>query len=185
MMVMTSAVTALLRFQPQLRRLKRWIKPYDDNPANSLYALERGLEQIHMLRSAGGDLSTDILELGTGWLPIVPMLFHLAGARRLFLTDVDQLMDASTVAKAKRIITEHLSYVLPALGHSDTDCALKRLHEFAPEYVAPWDVRTHPRTQLTSSFRARSWSISPHISLTPSCPSLVAFYEVVEQCATS
>src|SRR6266700_4317353 len=98
------AAKAALPFQLSLRRLKRVIRPYTDNPTNSSLALHQGLQQIDALRKAGCGISGDILELGSGWLPIIPILFQIAGARKLILTDIERLMDAHTVELAKKVI---------------------------------------------------------------------------------
>ena len=97
--VVKTVVKALLPFQAQLRQVKRRLVPYRDNPSNSSYALQQGLEQIRLLRSQSIPLSGDILELGSGWLPIIPLLFHIAGARKLILTDIERLLDSRTTAR--------------------------------------------------------------------------------------
>lgn len=142
--VLKSVVKAALPFQPQLRRLKRRWQPYQDDPDNSHYALHQGLEQIRMLQSAGIDLSCDVLEYGSGWLPIIPMLFRLAGAKRLILTDLERLMDEHTIEKAHTIILENLPTVAAFFGVRERmirDCLGT---VFQPDYITPWNSQTHP-----------------------------------------
>ena len=96
-----AVVRGVLPFQPTLRRVKRWLKPYDDNPANSDFCITNGLEQLRVLKRAGVAVrGTTVLEFGSGWLPLIPMLFRLAGAERLVMTDIVRLMDDRTTARA-------------------------------------------------------------------------------------
>src|SRR5438270_7929774 len=93
----------MLPFQPALRQLKRRFFPYEDDPSNSDYCIIQGMEQLAALRESGLPVrDTEILEFGSGWLPLIPLLFHLAGARRLALTDVTKLMDEQTITRAKQ-----------------------------------------------------------------------------------
>ena len=135
---------ALVPFQPQLRRLKRWVSPYHDDPSNSKYALEQGLQQIQLLQRAGVDLTGDVLEFGTGWLPIIPLLFYLAGSRSVVLTDVERLLDPHTTAKAKQVVASHLATVARVLGKPEEDLARRLDGDFAPAYLVPWQSRCHP-----------------------------------------
>jgi SAM-dependent methyltransferase len=142
--VLKSALKATLPLQPQLRRIKRRLRPYRDNPENSRYALQQGLHLIRLLETAGTDLNGEVLELGTGWLPIIPLLFHLAGARRLVLTDQERLMDRHTVARARGVIHQNLPTIAQALGRSEGHMAARLATDFALEYLVPWDSMKHP-----------------------------------------
>jgi len=144
MAVLKGAVKATLPFQPQLRSIKRRLRPYQDNPANSRYALQQGLEQIQLLRQAGVALDGDVLEYGSGWLPIIPLLFQLAGARRLILTDVERLMDEHTIARAKQVVSDNLAAVAAALGQSEAALAERLTKPCNFDYFVPWDSRAHP-----------------------------------------
>ena len=56
---------------------------------------ENAVWQIELLRSAGFPVSgRRILELGSGWHPILPMVYLVAGADQVILTDVEYLLDA-------------------------------------------------------------------------------------------
>ena len=139
-----SAAKGLLPWQSGLRRLKRRFVPYGDDPANSHLCIDDGLRQIRALREAGIPVTGDILEFGTGWLPLIPLLLHLAGARSLVLTDVERLMDDATVASAKRLIAKRMDEVAAAL-EQPKDRLLKRLNAgYAPGYLVPWDAASHP-----------------------------------------
>ncbi|MGH7069227.1 MAG: methyltransferase domain-containing protein [Acetobacteraceae bacterium] len=89
-------------------------------------------------------MTGDVLELGTGWLPIIPLLFHLAGSRRLMLTDIERLMDGRAITTARAVILRYLPLVASTLGQSEAYLARRLGEEFTPDYVVPWDSRTHP-----------------------------------------
>ena len=132
------AAKAALPFQLSLRRLKRVIRPYTDNPTNSSLALHQGLQQIDALRKAGCGISGDILELGSGWLPIIPILFQIAGARKLILTDIERLMDAHTVELAKKVIAANAAKVAQDLGISESAVRRGLGEPFLPDYRVDW-----------------------------------------------
>ena len=148
MAVVKSAVKATLPFQPQLRSIKRRMRPYQDNPANSRYALQQGLEQIQLLTQAGVALDSDVLEYGSGWLPIIPLLFQLAGARRLILTDVEKLMDEHTIARARQVVSENLAQVAAALHQSETALTERLTRPTNFDYLVPWDSSAHPAASV-------------------------------------
>src|SRR5436305_8289490 len=98
-------VKALIPFQDTLRRAKRRLVHYrtDETVDQGLFA--DGLRMIHELRTVGADLKISVvLEVVSGWHPVIPLLFHLAGARRVKMTDQVRLMDASLVASAATFI---------------------------------------------------------------------------------
>lgn len=125
-------------FRPWLRRIKRKFSPYHGNLGNSRLAFEQGLRQIEMLREAGANLSGGVLEIGTGWLPIIPMLFRIAGASRIVLADVERLMDEHTVAEAARLIAERAATVSSRLGLPPDTVRAKTAEPFCPDYIVPW-----------------------------------------------
>ncbi|WP_291298703.1 class I SAM-dependent methyltransferase [Elioraea sp.] len=130
----------LLPFQPELRRLKRRLRPYADDPGNSALCITQGLEQVAALRQAGVPIAgSSVLEFGSGWLPLIPMLFHMAGADRLVLTDVERLMDDRTLEIARGRITARLDEIAVVL-EQPRETLRMRLDSFAPEYRVPWDT---------------------------------------------
>ncbi len=48
-----------------------------------------------------------VLEIGSGWQPIIPILYHLAGARRVLLVDSHPLLTAQTFHRALSVVREH------------------------------------------------------------------------------
>ena len=123
--------------QRQLRYLKRRFSEIAIEPDNNIFTLQQGLDQISALRTAGANLSGSVLEFGSGWFPIIPMLFHISNARRIILTDVEQLMDTKTISIARGVILENGPIVADRLGLG-IDELHSRLASFAPEYLVPW-----------------------------------------------
>lgn len=141
-------VKSAVPFQDDVRRLKRRLVPYNDTVDNGSMALTVGLRQIRLLREAGADLTGDVLELGTGWLPIVALLFHLAGARHLVLTDIRRLMDGSTVARAKTLVANQLPLISTEFA-TTVDALRTRLEEpLSYSYFVPWHASRQPDCSL-------------------------------------
>lgn len=89
----------LVPFQPALRRLKRRVVSYRPDFGRGAYALEEGILQVQWMREAFGTLAGKrILEIGSGWELLLPMLFSVCGADRVYLTDLTALLDRYTLA---------------------------------------------------------------------------------------
>ena len=125
-------------FKKTLRQAKRRLSPYDDNEGNSQLCISNGLEQISALREAAVPLSgAEVLEFGSGWLPLIPMLFHLAGAKRLILTDIARLMDAATIDLARNRLRGRLDEIAATL-QTPREQLLARLEgPFPHDYLVP------------------------------------------------
>jgi SAM-dependent methyltransferase len=131
-------VKSAVPFQDDVRRIKRRLMPYSDTLDNGSMALSVGLHQIRLLREAGADLTGDVLELGTGWLPIVALLFHLAGARHLVLTDIRRLMDERTVARARTLVAAHLPEIAREFAASPAELRARLEEPLSYSYFVPW-----------------------------------------------
>lgn len=164
--VIKSAVKAKLPFGNQLRRVVRAMNPYHDNPDNTNLAITHGLGQIRMLRSAGADLSGTVLEFGSGWVPVIPLLFHIAGARETILTDVERLMDARTVGIAKERVRAHAEEVAEALGMTVASVHDRIEHGFTPQYHVPWNSETQPTNSVDVIVSRTVFEHVPLIELT-------------------
>lgn len=98
-------VKALLPFQPTLRRIKRSFFPYSTNRQNDEGLLQDVLAQIRSLRDYGADLGgKTVVEIGTGWFPLLPLLYRLCGANVITL-DQEKLLDRHTIAEAAHFLT--------------------------------------------------------------------------------
>jgi SAM-dependent methyltransferase len=144
-----SALRHALPFRKALRSLKRRLRPYDDNASNSHYCITNGLEQLVALREAGFDVRGKVvLEFGSGWLPLIPLLFHMAGAGHLILTDIDRLMDDQTVQRARGIVRGRIGDIAAALDLPQ-DALLARLDvPMAQDYLVPWDAAAQPERSV-------------------------------------
>jgi SAM-dependent methyltransferase len=137
------ALKAAMPFKTQLRRFKRKFVPYTDRPENSDFCITQGLEQIRALRAAGVDFSGDVLEFGTGWLPLIPLLFHLAGARSLTLTDIERLMDDANIDRARALVAGRIADVAAVLGQREPDLLARLAEPMRFTYLVPWDAAAH------------------------------------------
>jgi SAM-dependent methyltransferase len=112
-----------------------------------------GLTAISKLRQHGFDLrGTTALEIGTGWKPVVPYLFRIAGCRRVILSDVDRYLTPQflrTTAEQLRGVTAQIAECLHTDASTVQD-SLPRdtgqdfstlLHESGFDYRAPYDLR--------------------------------------------
>src|SRR4051794_7056521 len=110
---------ALMPFQESLRAVKRNLI----NPATTIAherALNGGLEHIAAIRQCHGDIKNkDVLEIGTGWHPVIPLLFRAAGARRVYLTDMHRLLHERTVLATVDLVLESKKKVSASLGVSE------------------------------------------------------------------
>ena len=90
-----------------------------------------------------------MLEIGSGWTPIIPLLFTLCGAKTVVLTDVEELADATTVRNAIEVIRTHADEISAALGlelkaiesrlAGIGDLTFEaQLHAFGWIYQVPW-----------------------------------------------
>ncbi|MBY0332415.1 MAG: methyltransferase domain-containing protein [Acetobacteraceae bacterium] len=140
-----AVVRAVIPFQGGLRRLKRRLRPYEEDDANSDYCITNGLEQLAALRRLSIAVDgAEVLEFGVGWTPLIPLLFHMAGARRLVLTDVARLMDEHTLARAREIVAARVEDAARVLDRPAGDL-LARLHgPFPHDYLVPWNPEAHP-----------------------------------------
>ena len=101
-------IKSLIPFQKQLRRWKRELSPYQTNFENDMLAIESGIEEIEMLRRNGIDIEgKSVLEIGSGWSPVIPILYSLVGARCVHMTDMEQLMDERTILNALSLVRKN------------------------------------------------------------------------------
>jgi SAM-dependent methyltransferase len=147
---------ALLPFQGSLRAAKRRFFPYRPEADINGDTLADGLEQIRWLRHAGIRLSgATVLELGTGWQPIIPALYYVAGCERIYLTDTEVLTDEALVLQtadllcgnAERIgaaLDVPAAFVRRALAIQPTGRLAGTLEQLRMTYLAPWDTSRLP-----------------------------------------
>lgn len=128
----------LIPFQAQIRQMKRKFYPYTDYIGDSYYSIENAVQMINMIKQHGVDITNmNIIEFGTGWLPIVPLVFCVSGAKNIKLTDIEYLMDNHTISLAKQRILEKRDYICANLDIKMDDFK-ERADRFSPSYIVPW-----------------------------------------------
>jgi hypothetical protein len=141
------ALKSALPFQDQLRRAVRLIRPYRTNPENDVGLLDTALQQVTAFTAAGLSLQdATVVEIGTGWLPIVPLIMLMAGAARVITVDQVRLMDSNTLLQAKEFIRLNLDAMLERKGFPNDlfDVArLKNAEQFI-DYRAPFNFNVLP-----------------------------------------
>ena len=114
--VAINTAKAALPFQATLRRMVRARRGYPIT-SNAPLALSQGLQQIDDLRALRVEIAgRTVLDLGSGWHPIVPLLYRIAGARAVHLTDADRLMDAATLAATSDWLSRQVPEIAGRLG---------------------------------------------------------------------
>ncbi|MGQ0665969.1 MAG: class I SAM-dependent methyltransferase [Nitrospiraceae bacterium] len=136
--------------QERARTIKRRISPHQLEI--DVRTLKQGLQQVRMLKTSGCDPSSkDYLELGTGWSPIIPVVFYLAGCKSLTLVDRQRLMDDHTfqatcrqlighsqeISEKLKIQKETVENKLVILSNLPLKSALREIN---CNYLAPYDL---------------------------------------------
>jgi SAM-dependent methyltransferase len=137
----------LLPFQRQLRSAKQRIfGSASSEESGDALVIDNGLEMIEWLGSVSG---AKVLELGTGWRPIVPILFSLAGAD-ICTVDLHPLMHLPSFRAALAVVRQNREQIAQRLGieRSAIDYVTRechdmsdRLRELRIEYRSPCDFR--------------------------------------------
>lgn len=110
-------VKGLVPFHDSMRRLKRHLIPYRPILGRGAFAIQEGLMQVRWLQEALGTLEGKVvLEIGSGWEPLLPLLFYACGASRVYLTDLTDLMDTATLAGTLESLHANRQPILDALG---------------------------------------------------------------------
>lgn len=146
---------ALFPFQRQLRQIKYTLKPYPGDVANEKLTIGQGLLEVDWVRKVRSWDGLAVMEVGTGWQPLIPIVFSLAGAGRVYLADQNRLLTTSSFAstieairREKHWIAERLgievSRIDQALAWKPEDGLEAGLKSLRLEYMAPCDCRAMP-----------------------------------------
>jgi SAM-dependent methyltransferase len=149
------AVKSFIPFQPFLRRVKRTLSPYQTNPKNDSSLLCDGLQQLTALDELSIQLAgAEIIEIGTGWNPVLPLLYSLSGAKKITTVDQERLLDVHLARAALAYIAENvgdhncphrLAMPLPVNNlRSDKVTLDAFLGDFRIVYHAPFDFMQLP-----------------------------------------
>ena len=146
-------VKSILPFQDQLRLMKRRVCGYRPGSDHGAWTLTQGVEMVRSLREYIDLPNSTVLEVGTGWQPLIPLLFSMAGTKQVILTDLTRLLHPSSLAAAldslrynKKRITEGLpisSEAFDQFTRSNQGETLEQsLERFRLRYMAPCDCRS-------------------------------------------
>jgi SAM-dependent methyltransferase len=142
-----SLLKAALPFADTARRLKRRLVPYQPNMAHNGFTFDDAVDMIEALREAGAPLAGDVLEVGSGWTPIAPLMFHMAGARHVTLTDLERLYDETSIPTAVAFLQPRLPEMAQRL-EMEVGLLQARMGRFTPDYICPWDPARHPEASV-------------------------------------
>lgn len=139
---------ALIPGRNFLRAQWRRLHPYEPDAGNNLLALRQGLWIVKHASERTRVAGATVLEIGTGWVPIIPHLWHVAGADRLVLTDVERLLDDRTMLLAKRFVQDHAALVCEQLGLARSDLMRRLEQPLRYTYHVPFEPANVPEGTL-------------------------------------
>jgi SAM-dependent methyltransferase len=142
----------IIPFQNQLRDIKYQLVPYIPDDFNNRETIEQGLGQLVALRELHSLENAFVLEVGSGWQPLIPALFSLAGASCVYLTDLRRLCHAASFGTALAALRKYRSLILDKIpmGEDAFDRALAwdpatgldaGLRHLRLKYLAPCDCQ--------------------------------------------
>lgn len=103
---------------------------------------------VQLLKETGVNLAdATMIEVGTGWFPVFPICFWLAGARKCITYDLRRHLNPNLVHRCVRSLERHLGAIAEAVGVSVSDIRDRYarvqddvLSSCNISYVAPGDV---------------------------------------------
>jgi SAM-dependent methyltransferase len=100
------------------------LRKYDFVQYRSLHdradgALEEGLKQLEWIQQARSLEGNVVLEIGTGWEPIIPLMYAIAGVSRIYLTDLNRLCSPYGVQGAIDAVVRNKDKVIGRLKASE------------------------------------------------------------------
>jgi len=152
MKCLVDSLKAILPFQAQMRKFKDSISPYQPVVSDNDHTISQGIRQVQWVREVVNLADSTVLEIGSGWEPLIPMIYSLAGASKIVLTDLNVLLRPGTFAAAVDCLRPHQDKLCKELGlnprevervlrHDPTASMEQRLEEMRMVYMAPCDCR--------------------------------------------
>ena len=148
--ILRDAVKTATPFRPTLRRLQRALSGYPPNVDNLDWTLENAFAMIRLLLKAGREVTgSTVLEIGSGWFPLIPILYFLLGAQRIILTDVQRYMDEDTFRATLNYTRQNADRIATGLQIEPAHLAAVLNGVTAPadlgfDYRVPFDPRRQP-----------------------------------------
>lgn len=143
-------------FPAQMRAIKRALIPYRSNPANDGYLLEQAVTMIAEITESHGSVAgATVVEIGTGWVPIMPLTFRIAGADKVISLDQNRLLDRHTFNYACEFVGKNLGEAIAKAGVPPSLFHAHRIPQGAGslsglcqdagvQYLAPYDFMDLP-----------------------------------------
>jgi hypothetical protein len=134
--VLQGTVKTTIPFSTALRQLKRTVSGYPYDVSNLNITLEDAFKMAHLLRTTECEVKgSTVLEIGSGWFPVIPILYIILGARRVVLSDLYRYMDDNTFHAACNYVRQNTdrvaeglrvrpSHVLDVLNRANTPAEL-------------------------------------------------------------
>lgn len=117
--IAANSLKACVPFQAELRRIKHSMRPPVPGQHHDL-VLDGIIEQIAMLRGAGARIEgMRVLEIGSGWIPVAPLVYRLAGAREVILSDEHRLLHPKSLEAAVSFLLAREERLVRELGITD------------------------------------------------------------------
>lgn len=144
---------ALVPFHSYLRLAQYKFRPYQEDSRRDAWTIQQGLRQIDWIRSVTTFEGKSALEVGSGWAPIIPVLFSLAGIGKVYLTDLNRLMTLASFQSGLRSLRRSKALVMERIplsegvfeeriGAAEKATSLDEvLRHFRLEYLAPCDCQ--------------------------------------------
>ncbi len=183
-----NALFGLLPYPEYCRRFKRRFIPYDSS-INEL-TVEQGIQQVEMLNAIKySTKGKTLLEIGTGWQPIIPIIFYLSGCKKIISIDKQKLLDKRLLIETSRGLLAYKNKLSERLKIPLREVEKKLeisagisfdmvLDHFNMQYMAPQDIRNaeipHKSIDIIIS-RAVLEHIPPRII----CDLLKKFYQIL------
>lgn len=120
---------ALLSRLPAGEKLYHSIqKSYRMKGFNGKVPTERALEIIRLIQESGGRIEDSVVvEIGTGWRPVLPYIFYLLGAKRIDTYDLNPWLSHDYALDTWRAMKGNLESIAAISGRSVSD--LKAAYE--------------------------------------------------------
>jgi SAM-dependent methyltransferase len=142
---------ALVPFHDRLRQVKYRFLEYEGGAAKDLLTIRQGLDQVDWIQRQTSLSSSIVLEIGSGWQPLIPMIFALAGASKIYMTDLSRLCTPASLRAAFTCLRKQKPLLLDRLSISedllDRSLTLRpgpveeSLRALRINYLAPCDCR--------------------------------------------
>jgi len=113
------ALKSALPFRDHWRALKGRYAPPQPSDYH-LRVIEGAAEQINVLRELGFTLEgKSAREMGSGWFPIMPLMYRLAGAEHVWLSDVQALLNPANLATTAAFLQAQRAKIQALIGVGD------------------------------------------------------------------